>query len=35
MLEDGDGGERIVPIIAAGWPDGRSNVELSAVCLRV
>jgi hypothetical protein len=35
MLEDGDGGERIVPIIAACGPDGRSNVSLSAVCLRV
>jgi hypothetical protein len=35
MLEDGDGGERIVPIIAAGGQDGRSNVALSAVFLRV
>ena len=35
MLENGDGGERIVPIIAACGPDGRSKVALSAVCLRV
>ncbi len=30
MLEDGNGGERIVPIIAAGGQDGRSNVALAA-----